>query len=405
MQKQQQTVQSRKLWCVVLAALALALSAGGCQNGKEKNHQEATARWNKARASVMASLANDQFRAGNLEECRRTVNAALKLDPRNPSLHILSARLGIEQGLLEAAEHELEEARKVAPNAAEAYYLSGVIYQRWQRSQTAYEFYTAASDKAPAELAYVTARAEMLVELGRTNEALALLQEKVNYFENSPAIRDAYGQLLVQAGRYGDAVDMFRQASVLAEDDLTLRERFGLALYYDKQYVEAADVLGKLLEKDGFKDRADLLAALGQAQLQTGKPRDARRSFETATEKDPSSSKIWLGLARAAMEANDFKRSELALRKAHSLEPKASEAYLLHGYLRIKQDRMKDALVSFERASSLDPTDTVSVCMIGYVYEKTGRQDKAMEYYGKALKIKPNDPLASRLMAGIDLHE
>src|SRR5438128_2011183 len=212
MQKQQQTVQSRKLWCVVLAALALALSAGGCQNGKEKNHQEATARWNKARASVMASLANDQFRAGNLEECRRTVNAALKLDPRNPSLHILSARLGIEQGLLEAAEHELEEARKVAP--------------------------------------------------------------------------------------------------------------------------EAADVLGKLLEKDGFKDRADLLAALGQAQLQTGKPRDARRSFETATEKDPSSSKIWLGLARAAMEANDFKRSELALRKAHSLEPKASEAYLLHGYLR-----------------------------------------------------------------------
>ena len=234
---------------------------------------------------------------------------------------------------------------------------------------------------------------------------VALLQEKVNYFENSPAIRDAYGQLLVQAGRYGDAVDMFRQASVLAEDDLTLRERFGLALYYDKQYVEAADVLGKLLEKDDFKDRADLLAALGQAQLQTGKPRDARRSFETATEKDPSSSKIWLGLARAAMEANDFKRSELALRKAHSLEPKASEAYLLHGYLRIKQDRMKDALVSFERASSLDPTDTVSVCMIGYVYEKTGRQDKAMEYYGKALKIKPNDPLASRLMAGIDLHE
>ena len=50
---------------------------------------------------------------------------------------------------------------------------------------------TAASDKAPADLAYVIARAEMLVELARTNEALALLQEKVNYFENSPAIRDA----------------------------------------------------------------------------------------------------------------------------------------------------------------------------------------------------------------------
>ena len=88
-----------------------------------------------------------------------------------------------------------------------------------------------------------------------------------------------------------------------------------------------------------------------------------------------------------------------------SIEPNASEAYLLHGYLRIKQNRMKDALASFEKASKLDPNDTVSVCMVGYVYEKTGRQDKAMEYYGKALKIKPNDPLASRLMAGIDLHD
>jgi len=255
------------------------------------------------------------------------------------------------------------------------------------------------------DLAYVLARAEMLVELDRRNEAVALLQDKVNYFENSPAIRDALGQLLVQAGRFGDAVDMFRQASILSEDDLSLKERFGLALYFDKQYVEAADVIGKLLENEALKNRADLLAALGQAQLQTGKPREAKRTFDAATQKDPSSAKTWLGLARAAMEAGDYKRSELALRKAHSLDPKASEAYLLHGYLRIKQDRMKDALVSFQKASSLDPQDTVSVCMVGYVYEKTNRKDLAMQQYGKALQIKPNDPLASRLMAGIDLHD
>jgi Flp pilus assembly protein TadD len=280
-----------------------------------------------------------------------------------------------------------------------------VIYQRWQKPQTAYEFYTAAADKSPAELAYVIARAEMLVDLARQNEALSLLQEKVNYFENSPAIRDAYGQLLVQAGRFADAVDMFRQATLLADDDLGIRERFALALYYDKQYVEAAEVIGKLLEKEAFKDRADLLAALGQAQLQTGKPREAKRSFDAATQRDPSSAKTWLGLARAAMEANDFKRCEIALRKAHSLEPTASEAYLLHGYLRIKENRLKDALVSFQKASSLDPQDTVSVCMVGYVYEKTNHKDLAMQQYGKALKIKPNDPLASRLMAGIDLQD
>ena len=403
MQKQQKA-QHRKFRLIAVAALAILLTATGCQN-KAKDKAQAAARWNRARANVMFSLANDQFKAGNLEQCRKTVDGAIKLDPQNPSLHILSAKISIEQGQLEAAERQLEEARRVAPNAAEAYYLSGVVFQRWQKAQTAYEFYTAASDKAPAELAYVTARAEMLVELDRTNEALSLLQEKVNYFENSPAIRDAYGQLLMQAGRHGDAVSMFRQACVLADDDLSLKERFGLALYYDKQYVEAAEVLSKLLENDEYKERADLLAAHGQALLQTGKPREARRSFEAATQKDPSSAKTWLGLARAAMEANDFKRAEIALRKAHALDKTGSEPYLLHGYLRIKENRMKDALVSFQKASSLDPQDTVSLCMVGYVYEKTGRQDKAMEHYGKALQLKPNDPLASRLMAGIDLQD
>jgi Flp pilus assembly protein TadD len=401
----QNHARARKLWCVALAALAITLCSTGCQNNKQKNSKEATARWNKARAGVMLSLATDQFKAGNLDQARTTVDGALKLDPKNPSLRVLSAKLMLEEGQLEAAERELEAARQAAPNAAEAYYLSGVVYQRWQKPQMAYEFYTAAADKAPAELAYVIARAEMLVDLARNNEALALLQEKVNYFENSPAIRDAYGQLLVQAGRYGDAVDMFRQASLLADDDLSLRERFGLALYYDKQYVEAADVLGKLLEKDAFKDRADLLAALGQSQLQTGKPREAKRSFDAATQKDPSSTKTWLGLARASMEASDFKRCEIALRKAHSLDPTASEPYLLHGYLRVKQERLKDALASFQKASSLDPQDTVSLCMVGYVYEKTNHKDLAMQQYSKALKIKPNDPLASRLMAGIDLQD
>jgi Tfp pilus assembly protein PilF len=403
MQKQQQ--KKSRTWQLVLAALVVALTAGGCQNGKGKDKKEATARWNRARAGVMLSLGADQFKAGNLDQSRTTVDAALKFDPQNPAIRVLSAKIYIEQGQLEAAERELVVARKAAPNLGESYYLSGVIYQRWQKPQTAYEFYTAASDKAPAELSFVIARTEMLVELGRSNEALSLLQEKVQYFENSPAIRDAYGQLLAQAGRYGEAVDMFRQATILADDDMAIKERFALALYYDKQYVECADVLSKLLDKEEFKNRADLLAALGQSQLQIGKPRDARRSFESATQQDPSATKTWLGLARAAMECNDYKRCELALRKAHSLEPASSEPHLLLGYLRLRQNRHNDALTAFQKSNSLEPKDTVSLCMIGYVYEKTGKQDMAMQYYGKALAIKPNDQLASRLMAGVDLHD
>jgi Flp pilus assembly protein TadD len=398
-------MQKRKLVTIVAAAVLIALSTAGCQNAKKKNSKEATARWNRARANVMYSLAKDQYKAGTFDKCRKTLDDALKMDTQNAQLRTLSGKLAIEQGQLELAERELEVARKFAPNDPEAYYLSGVVYQRWEKPERAYEFYTAANDRAPNELPYVLARAEMLVDLNRSDEALSLLTDKVQYFENSAPIRDAAGQLLTQKGKYKEAVEMFRQASVLEEEDPSFRERLGLALYYDKQYKEAGEVLSKLVAKEGYAGRADLLSALGECQLQTGQFRDARHTFENATKATPSNAKAWLGLGKAAMEMKDFRRAELAMKKSQTLEPTSAEAHLLQGYLRLRQNRMKEALAAFQKSSTLDPKDAVSVCMVGYVYEKTGRSDLAMKYYGKALKLKPNDPLASQLMAGVDLND
>ncbi len=127
------------VFAATVGTLALLLTAGCASNDKKPTpKQAATERWNGARASVMISLAKDQFKTGSFEQCRKTVDGALKLSPKDPQLHMLSAKLAIEQGQLELAQKELDETRKLTPNEAEAYYLSGVVYQRWQRPQTAY---------------------------------------------------------------------------------------------------------------------------------------------------------------------------------------------------------------------------------------------------------------------------
>ena len=89
---------------------------------------------------------------GNLDKCRGTLNDALKLMPNSEPLHVLSARVAIEQGQPEFAERELEVARQLAPADSEPYYLSGVVYQRWQKLETAYDFYGQAAVRSPAEL-------------------------------------------------------------------------------------------------------------------------------------------------------------------------------------------------------------------------------------------------------------
>src|SRR5262249_47462131 len=152
---------------------------------------------------------------------------------------VLSAKIAIEQGQLERADRELATARTAAPNDGEALYLSGVVCQRWQKPQEAFAYYHQAVEKAPTELAYLMAESEMLVTMNRSDEALALLQGKIVYFENSSGIRDAAARLLMAKKQYTQAADLFRQATILTPDEQSYREGLGLALYYSKQYGQA----------------------------------------------------------------------------------------------------------------------------------------------------------------------
>lgn len=396
----------RQLFYIFALLIVIGTGIGCAADKKAKTpREEAKLQWNQARASVLISLANDQYAMGNLDKCEETIGQALKMDPTSPQLHLLQAKLSIEKSELESAQRSLDLVRKLDEKNAEADYLSGVIYQRWQRTESSLTYYTSATEKAPAELPYLLARAEMLVVLNRQAEALTLLQAKVQYFEHSATIRDAVGQLLVQAGRFEEAIETFRQAAILAEDDMTVREHLALALFQNKQYRDSADVLFRLVKHEAYTQRSDLMAALGECQLQIGKLRDARASFESAAQINGGSPEIWLGLAKAALQLGDLHRADMALKKARSLDPRSSEVFLMLGYIRLKQDKLADSLAAFKQAFELDQKDTVSLCMVGYVLEKSGQSEAALNCYARALQIKPNDEMASRLMAAIEVQE
>jgi tetratricopeptide (TPR) repeat protein len=390
-----------------LLATALLLGVMGCAQTTKKvtPTQAATDQWNGARAGVMANLGKDQYESGNFDKARQSFNEAIRLNPQSAGIRVLSARLAVEQGQFELAEKELRLARQFDPKNAEADYLSGVVYQRWQKPDLAYEFYSHASEKAPADISYLMARSEMLVAMDRAPEALKMLQEKVVYFEHSAAIRDAVGQLLVGQHKYSAAVDVLRQASVLTPEDMTIKEHLGLAMFYAKEYDDSVAVLTRLLKDERFSKRSDLQATIAECYCELGKYREARDSFDQATRIDPGTAGLWLGLGKAALQCGDLGRADLALRKAVTLDATSNEAYLLTGYLRLRQDRLPESLAAFQKASNAASPDTLSLCMTGYVLEKLGRSNEAIQCYGKALKRDPNDELAARLMATLQTQE
>jgi len=401
------TMKRSGLVMVAAAGLLLGAATSGCSsNSKEPTPKEKVVQqWNATRAAVMYGLAKQQFDATDFEKARQTTDDGLKMDPKNVPLLILSAKIDIEQGQLDRAERTLDKSRELNPKNAEADYLSGVIYQRWQRPEIALKFYTEACAKSPNELSYVLARAEMQVTTGKPEVALAGLQEKVIYFESSGTIRDAVGELLLQQKRYNEAVDMLRQASILSPDDAGVREHLGLAQFYARQWRDAKETLARITATDKGKSRADLWEALGECQMQLNQARDAKSSFETASQLNPASGAIWLSLGKAALQLGDAKRAEICVKKSLALEPESAQSCLLIGYIRLKQKKLDEALGAFSKASKLDPKDSVSVCMIGLTYSKLGMPSQATQYYARALKMNPKDELATSLMARVDVNQ
>lgn len=390
-----------------LLVVVLVVALTGCQQGAKPPTQKekAVAQWNQARASVLGSLARSQIEAGNLEKGEQTLNDALKLDPASADLHLLAGKLAIEQGQLEKADRELAAARELNPKSGEAEYLAGIVFQRWQKNEMALECYSRAVAKQPAELAYVLARAEMMMNLNHGPEALIYLESQVSSFEHNPALFDAIGLLQLNQGKYDFAVASLRKATILASDDLSIREHLAMAYLRDSQYAQARDLYARMLKVESHAGRSDLWLAQGECQLQLGQINEAKSSFEKATQLNPSSIPAWLSLAKTALQLNDTRRAEIVLRKAIALDGKNAEARVLLGYLRLKQNRMKDALVEFQTATTLDRKDPIALCMIGFVLEKQGKTEQATWYYAQALKLKPDDELATNLMASVDMRE
>jgi tetratricopeptide (TPR) repeat protein len=388
----------------VVSSFVLAALLAGCASSEQQktSKEQALDTWNSTRATVLLGLARDQYSSGNFDKCRQTLSEALRMEANNAEIHVLLAKVDIEQGDLEPADAELQTARTLDPKLAEADYLSGVIYQRWQQPSKSLEFYQAAYDKAPTELAYLMAKAETLVAMDRQADALKLLQDKVTYFEHSPVIRDAVGMLLVEEHQYDAAVQMFRRATILTPDDLSIREHLALASYQDGQYADAADTLTRLFQDNTLAQRSDLQLTLAQCQFSMGQAAEARRTAQTACDLDESNSYAWLTLAKISLALGDQHRTQAGLDRALALAPDSDQAYLLLGYLRLRQNRFQEALNSFNQAANLAPRDGTTLCMIGYTLQKLSRPHEAAAFYAQALKLDPKDNLAQKLMADTD---
>lgn len=385
----------------VVAAILAAVLAGGCASDKPTEKEKAKIAWADARAAVLLNLANEQYERGSLAEARKTTRDGLRTSNRLSGLHLLQAKLEIEDNRLPGAAASLASAKQLAPNDPEVYYVGGIIAERWEQLDEALAEYQKATQLAPNDLAFLLAVAETLVSLDRSPEAAQELELKLTYFESSAPIRDMLAQIYQELDRHAEAAEMLRQASLLAPDDNSLRERHALAVMEAGEMDKAGELLERLLAKPEFAEQASLHIALASCRIEQGRPEAARVSYLRAARIDSSNLVAWLGVSQASLATGELERAEYAITQANALNPRGrdgADLALMTGYLRLKQDRVEEAASSFQKASQLDRTDATPVAMYGLCQQRLGRSDSARQHYERALAMDPEDPLARQLM-------
>jgi len=256
----------------LLAAIgaALLVAQSGCRSAQIRAKEAAVVRWKLARAGVKQRLADQMLSSGQFETAASEARRARALDPQNPELALLEARVSLARGRSDDAEPLLESVKADSSVAAEALYLRGAIAQQEQHWEKARALFASAADAERENLTYFLALVEADLRSGDTVTALRRIDEKRVLFSHDAGFHAAEAECRELAGDWDGACSAWRK-TVDATDNIEDQRRLSRCLMAADRDAEAVDVLRELVPAGSADDRL----LLAEALLKLGNVREA----------------------------------------------------------------------------------------------------------------------------------
>ena len=144
---------------------------------------------------------------------------------------------------------------------------------------------------------------------------------------------------------------------------------------------------------------AELLYSLAYKLVQFGKYDQAAERMERLVQIEPTSTRNWLGLARAAGGAGQTVRAAEAYTKASALEPRSASPRYSLAQMYAEAGLASEALKLYEEAARLGPPTVISEESRARCLSRTGRESEAWEILQRVINAAPMQDSAY-LLAG-----
>lgn len=325
---------------------------------------------------------------GGSEDGPADAPAAAGEGESSPELHSNMGRIHLQNGELDRALEEFEQALELDPNYSDALLNIGEVLRLKGRVAEAEHFVERALQVDPNSIGALAQLGEIKRDMGDLDEAIRLFREALSIDDSYPFVFLGLGDVLQRAGRYAEAEEAFRRVLQLNPDSFKAYYNLGVTFGVQGRVDEAIENYEKALEiAPQHPEAAMALNNLGAIHLERGEPERAAERFERATQTSPFNLESRYNLATIYLGDGRVEEAIELLEAASRLQPNHEHVALRLGMAYLQVGRNEDAYKSFLLVRRLYPGNWQASIGLALLHANAGQDEQARRFLSDALEV------------------
>jgi tetratricopeptide (TPR) repeat protein len=294
--------------------------------------------------------------------------------------------------LLQAGERDkmcavLQEATAFASASAKGSYVFGLFFFNIGELGKSFEWLGKSLSLEPDFHPALAARAIILHQLGRPQEALGAFEDLQRRNPQDAQNWHMAGVIFQGLGRMKDALAAYDRALEIAPDHCAALINRGVVLDAAGQLDEALanfDLAMQLRPEDGNNlfNRGSVLQRLDRSE-------EALAAYDTARRFDDANPELEVNRGNVLQKLDRHEEALACYENALALKPNYPQAHYNRGIALQRLRRFDAALLAYDAAIAAKPAYPEAFCNRGNVLSELGRSSEALNSFASALKLKP----------------
>ena len=285
----------------------------------------------------------------------------------------------------EAMEH-YNEAIKLKPQFAEAYFNRAVANADLEKLEKAIGDYNQAIELRPKFVKAYVNRGNMRTRLGKLEEAVKDFDQALKLSSEHAEAYTNRGYTKTRLGRLEEAIEDYNKAIELKPDNETYINRGSakVSLGYAEEGVKDFDKAIEINPKS-----AKAYYNRGLVKLAMGNLEESVKDFDKAIELDSEHAETYINRGSAKAVLGYPEESVKDFDKAIELKPLHAGAYFNRGNTKARLGNIEEAIKDFDKVIELDPLFAEAYYSRGNARTHLGHLGEAKKDFDKAIELNP----------------